>query len=369
MRYAIISDIHANESAFRHVLVDTRERDVDRIICLGDVVGYGPLPEGTVNLVRKHCDMVIAGNHDDAVTGRIDASDFIDLAGDAVKRHRETLSAENLTWLKSLPHTYSGEGFIAAHGDFTDPEKFFYIQDEADADANFKSTDAQLMFVGHTHTPQLFLTGQSGKVYRLDPTDFILEDGKRYIVNPGSVGYPRENNGTCLSSYVIYDTDDRSVTFHTLPFAVSSVLQRGQSPKRLSKKLIFLAILAISALIGTAVYFLTPKTEVVEVKQEVITVTEDPQLVIQHKTIPLTPELRTFHPNLWLQKGSVPLILKVEFKNSDGKTLDSLTLTVKASRTKGIKIPEGSTQAEISLLRLSTGDRPQIKSYNPAFKP
>lgn len=369
MRIAIISDLHANENAFRSVLADARSKGVKRIICLGDIVGYGPLPNETANLARLACAHVIAGNHDDAVTGRMDAKDFIDLAGEAVKRHREILSSENLDWLRSLGHVFAGDGFIAAHGDFTDPEKFYYIRDESDARVNFEATDAQLMFVGHTHTPRIFLTGQSGKVYTLDPTDFVVEDGKRYIVNPGSVGYPRETNGTCFSSYVIYDSDAKSVTYHYLPFAVSSVLQRGQTPKKVRKIWLFSLIALFSALIGTAVFFFTPKTEVVEVKQQVIEVKEDQSLVIQKDNIPLTAELKTFLPNLKLKKGSVPMTLRVIFKGNGGEVLNTESIPVKKSRTKATPIPNGATHAEITLLRQNPGDRPQIDSYKPAFKP
>ena len=367
MRTAIVSDLHANENAFRHVLADARSKGVTRVVCLGDVVGYGPLPNETAALARVSCAAVIAGNHDDAVTGRIDAKDFIGLAGDAVQRHREALIPENLDWLKSLGHTFDGGDFIAAHGDFTDPAKFFYIQDESDAEVNFRSTAAQLMFVGHTHTPQIFLTGQSGKVYTLEPTDFVVEDGKRYIVNPGSVGYPRDNNGTCLSSYVIYDSDDRSVTFHTLPFAVSSVMQRGQSPKKVRKAALFGAAALLAAGLGSGTYLLTPKTEVV--KTEIVEVMEDPNLVIEHKEFALSPDLRKFLPNIRLVRRSVPVILRVNFTDGAGKNLHTESITVKQSRTKAVPVPHGAARVEIALLKQNKGDSPRIECFNPAFKP
>ena len=143
MRYAIISDIHANESALRHVLEDAAAQGAETVVCLGDVVGYGPLPKETLALIRRTAAITLAGNHDDAVSGRQSANDFIDLAGDAVKRHREALDADALTWLRALPYDCRLEGVIAAHGDFTDPKAFNYIDDEASAEANFAATDAQ----------------------------------------------------------------------------------------------------------------------------------------------------------------------------------------------------------------------------------
>ena len=99
MKYAIISDIHANVTALQNVLADAKAQGAEKIVCLGDVVGYGPLPSETVALARKECFIVLAGNHDDAVSGRGDASTFIDLAKEAVERHRAALSEEDVEWL------------------------------------------------------------------------------------------------------------------------------------------------------------------------------------------------------------------------------------------------------------------------------
>ena len=195
MKYAIISDIHANLTALKNVLADSKAQGVEKIVCLGDVVGYGPLPAETVALARKECFIVLAGNHDDAVSGRGDASTFINLAKEAVERHRAALSEEDVAWLKSLPYTCTIDKAVAAHGDVFDPPKFYYILDEKGAEANFAKSDARLVFVGHTHEPAIFLTGRSGAVYKTGPQDFTIEEHKRYIVNPGSVGYPREAGG------------------------------------------------------------------------------------------------------------------------------------------------------------------------------
>lgn len=368
MLYAIVSDIHANESAFRHVLADAKAKGAETFVCLGDVVGYGPLPEETANLVHATCSAVIAGNHDDAVSGRRDPKDFINLAGDAIERHREALSKPNLSWLHSLPYFYEGDGFLAVHGDLADPQKFYYVQDKTDAEANFRAREFQLLFVGHTHVPALFLTGESGKVYEMEPTDFAVEDGKRYIVNPGSVGYPREANGSCQSSYVLYDSVRREVTFHFLPFAVSSVMQRGKSPKKESRKGLVVALaFALFAFIGATVYFLTTKT--VEVMHEGVEVKAEASLVIKADRVPLTPDLHKFLPNLKLANGSEPVLIKTVFLDKDHQPLFSDSLTVKKSRTKAYDIPEGSALAEITLQRLSANDSPKILSYKPAFKP
>ena len=260
MKYAIISDIHANLTALKNVLADAKAQGVEKIVCLGDVVGYGPLPAETVALARKECFIVLAGNHDDAVSGRGDASTFIDLAKEAVERHRAALSEEDVEWLKSLPYTCTIDKAVAAHGDVFDPPKFYYILDEKGAEANFAKSDARLVFVGHTHEPAIFLTGRSGAVYKTGPQDFTIEEHKRYIVNPGSVGYPREASGKCFSSYVIYDSTERTVVFRYLPFQVSSVMQRGETKRMLGKRLVAAIAAAVALVVAVAVWSLVPPT-------------------------------------------------------------------------------------------------------------
>ena len=367
MRYAIISDIHANESALRHVLADAAAQGAETVVCLGDVVGYGPLPKETLAHVRQSAAITLAGNHDDAVSGRQGADDFIDLAGDAVKRHREALDADALSWLRTLPYACELKGAIAAHGDFTDPKAFNYIDDETSAAANFSATDAQLMFVGHTHVPGFFLTGQSGKVYRLDPQDFTLEDGKRYIVNPGSVGYPRESNGACYSSYVLYDTSARSVCFRLLPFSVASVMQRGQNPRRRIGLVIASAVLALAALAGVLIIRSRMQPEIRTVTVEKPTQV-DRSLILAEKSLSLGTNAAFIRGNLQLEKGSAPVTLLVSFKSSEGKAVGESTTTVKGSARQRIKVPDGAISAHFTVSRQKSGETPKIRSFAPAAK-
>ena len=220
MRYAIISDVHANEAALRAVLMDAVDARVDKIICLGDVLGYGPDPVAALELVYRRAHVCLAGNHDDAVCGRFPVEDFTDFAAQAVARHRAALSQEAIDWLNHLPYTCEFEGFACAHGDFSDPKNFNYILEAQDALPSWETRSEQLLFVGHSHQPGIFVMGASGTPHHLDAADFTLEDGKRYIVNPGSVGYPR--SGDCRSSYCIYDDGERTVECRTLPFDLDS---------------------------------------------------------------------------------------------------------------------------------------------------
>ena len=224
MRYAIISDVHANEAALRAVLTDAADEQVEKIICIGDVLGYGPEPVAALELVYRRAHVCLAGNHDDAVCGRFPVEDFTEFAAAAVARHRDAITHEAKDWLAHLPYTCEFEGFACAHGDFSDPQNFNYMLEAQDAVPSWETRTEQLLFVGHSHQPCIFVLGASGTPHRIDSADFTLEDGKRYIVNPGSVGYPR--SGDCRSSYCIYDDEDRTVEFRSLPFDLDSYAEK-----------------------------------------------------------------------------------------------------------------------------------------------
>lgn len=360
MKYAIISDIHANVTALECVLADARSCGAEKIVCLGDVVGYGPLPAETVALVRRECSIVLAGNHDDAVSGRGDSSTFIDLAKEAVERHRAALSEEDAAWLGSLPYSCTLDKAVAAHGDVFDPPKFYYILDENGAAANFAKTDARLVFVGHTHEPAIFVTGLSGTVYKTDPQDFTVEDHKRYIVNPGSVGYPRESDGRCFSSYVLYDSAEGTVTFRFLPFQVSSVMQRGDA-KRLAGRRLAAAVAAVAAVVAVvvaaAVWAFVPKT---------VEVVDDPALVAAEKSIPIDPDLRHVSANISLARDSDPVQLRIVFESPSGAVVGMESLTVRQSSKRGVKVPSGSARARFTAIKAHREDAPKILFFAPS---
>lgn len=352
MVYAIISDIHANAIALSAALEDAHRCGAKRIVCLGDVVGYGPEPEASATAIRTRAAIAIAGNHDDAVSGRIDASDFIDLAADAVSRHREALSGENLAWLKNLPHVYCGKSFSCAHGDFTSPETFEYVSEENEAAANFAATSAQLMFVGHSHVPGIFLTGASGRIYSLPPTDFTLEDGKRYIVNPGSVGYPRTNGNICESTYVLYDNAERTVTFRRLPFAVRSVMQTGRNPRRMKKRAIAAMACAAAAVASAVAWRLAPQ-ERIETVTEVVAIAN----VDRSESLPLPPNAERAKIEIKLARNSPPAQLQLAFRDASGKVLWEERWTARKSKKATVKIPSGAVSATLSAGRAG-GDTP-----------
>jgi predicted phosphodiesterase len=224
MRYAVISDIHANQSALRSVLVDAHDLGAEKIICLGDVLGYGPEPVEALETIYREAHICLAGNHDDAIAGRISAEDFTEFASSAVDIHRTKLAHSALDWLRHLPYTCELSNFACAHGDFSDPKNFNYILSVEDAEPSFSGRSEQLLFVGHTHEPTVFVKRGSGEIEKLEATDFTIQENERYIVNPGSVGYPR--HGVCRSFYCIYDDILKTISFRSLPFDIESYREK-----------------------------------------------------------------------------------------------------------------------------------------------
>ena len=216
MRYAIVSDLHANLQAWKAVLLDIRSSRVDKIICLGDIIGYGPSPAELLQSVHRDVDHLVLGNHDAAVCGKVDESLFNDTAAGIIRWTRGRLNRTAISFLASLPLTLDAGTFRCAHGDFSEPGAFQYVIDPEDALPSWRTVDNQLLFVGHSHDPCIFITGQSGTPHRIPPQDFVMEQEKRYIVNVGSVGQPRD--GEARASYCILDTNADAVYHRRIPF-------------------------------------------------------------------------------------------------------------------------------------------------------
>ena len=218
MKYAIISDIHSNPKALETVLSDAWEQDAEKVICLGDVVGYGPDPSGAIKLVRETCDVVLMGNHDATVAGLRSLDGLIGSAADGDRRDRGRLSQQDIDWLASLPYAYSGDGFDCAHGSFADAERIFYTNDAFDAKTSLRISNAQFQFVGHTHVSAVWNWDKYLWDRFPDPRvegAFVADPEHRYVVNVGSVGYPRVEND---SVYALFDSATGTVELRRLPF-------------------------------------------------------------------------------------------------------------------------------------------------------
>lgn len=216
MKYAIISDIHANLQAWKAVLIDIRSIGVDKIICLGDVIGYGPNPAEVLEETHAAVDYFVMGNHEAVVCGKMNVSLFNENAGKSITWTQNQLSKEAVNFLASFPLTLRGTSFRCSHGDFANPSAFDYVITPENALSSWEAVEENLLFVGHTHEPGIFVIGASHTPHLIKPQDFVVEEEKRYLVNVGSVGQPRDRQARAV--YCIYDTAEQSVVWRYIPF-------------------------------------------------------------------------------------------------------------------------------------------------------
>ncbi|MDX1662973.1 MAG: metallophosphoesterase family protein [Candidatus Promineifilaceae bacterium] len=237
-RLLIISDIHANLAAFEAVLEDA-SGEWDEIWCLGDIVGYGPDPNECAALLREHDHISLSGNHDWAVLGRLDISAFNSEAQNAIRWTQQTITAETRAYLERLPATLVEAPFTLAHASPRQPV-WEYILDRSTASLNFAHFDTRFCLVGHTHAPVIFKEVDEGHVKTYQPqysTPTPL-GGNRLIINPGSVGQPRDSDPR--AAYALLDTEQMTWEHRRVAYRVAATQERMASlglPRRLVARL------------------------------------------------------------------------------------------------------------------------------------
>jgi len=241
MRYIVVSDIHSNAPALEAVLRDAPA--FDALICLGDIVGYGPDPNACVERVREFDLTCICGNHDQGTIGQADVLIFNRDAREALRWTQRELTPANLSFLHSLSPAGAlddDELIVLAHGSRRDPV-WEYLVDPSSATHNFRQFRFQALLVGHSHLPLIFewLDDQQ-RVQSLLPEPGVPVDldGRRLILNPGSVGQPRDGNPH--ASYAILDTGASTWTLHRTLYPVEITQERMRAnglPRRLIDRL------------------------------------------------------------------------------------------------------------------------------------
>jgi len=241
MRYAVISDIHSNLEALTAFVEAAENLDIDKTICLGDIVGYNANPNECIELIKKMGAQCLLGNHDSRVAGFEEPSDFNFHAAEAVYWTRGAISEENLEYLKKLPRNILvNNSFLAVHGWINDTDR--YIMGQRDADRNFglmneRKATLSLCFFGHTHVPAAYsMMGEELSTVSANP--FKLEKGVKYLVNPGSVGQPRDRDPR--ASFLVYDSRKKQVTFHRVDYDIHATAEKilaAGLPERLAERL------------------------------------------------------------------------------------------------------------------------------------
>ena len=246
MRILVISDIHSNQTAFEAVLADAG--NINGVWCLGDIIGYGPDPNECINLVQTLPNLsCIIGNHDAAGLKQIDPATFNTEARQAIIWTQEALSPDNRAFLESLPEVITRPMI----GDQTDPNVTLvhgsprqpvweYLLDAHHATNNFSYFNTAYCFVGHTHLPVLFHYTDNHRPARLImlKPDSVIRLTHRAIINPGSVGQPRDRDSR--AAYAIYNSEEQTVAYHRVDYDIAAVQKRMldyQLPERHIRRL------------------------------------------------------------------------------------------------------------------------------------
>ena len=222
MRFAIFSDIHANLEAFEAVLKDARARKCTDFVCLGDVVGYNASPRECVNRIRELDCPVVKGNHDEQASLPAPSSDFNELAERAIKWTRDNLTDEDKQWLRDLPLQRHVHDFTIVHATLDTPGQWSYVFNNLDAAASFTYQRTNICFFGHTHVPMVFIRDQGVRRERIE--HIRIEPARKYFINAGSVGQPRDGNWR--AAYCIYDVENNLVELLRIKYDLATVQRK-----------------------------------------------------------------------------------------------------------------------------------------------
>jgi predicted phosphodiesterase len=244
VRYLILSDMHGNWDAFETVLRNVQKSRFDVILVLGDLVGYGAAPDQVVEAVKELPGevFVIRGNHDKVVAGIDDGSNFNFAALSAARWTAENMRPENLDYVRQLRQgpVQVAEGVAICHGSPLDED--VYVFSNYDALEVFQGFDAWLTFFGHTHIPSLFTRDGAGNievgVLRGRTGTIKLDPQVRYLINPGSIGQPRDRDPR--AGYLTYDSEEQVVNWYRIPYPVEKAqerIRRADLPQVLSDRL------------------------------------------------------------------------------------------------------------------------------------
>src|SRR5512138_734672 len=238
MKYAVIGDIHSNLEAFEVVLQDAKEQKVTHYCCVGDVVGYNANPKECMKIVRDLNMPCVKGNHDEYCSTDETLEGFNPHAAEAVNWTRKQLDDSDKAFLRENKYVRLVASFSMVHATLDGPQRWGYVFDKLAAAASFTYQNTAICFFGHTHVPVAFVRDSMvrGGTY----SKFKVDAGKKYFVNVGAIGQPRDNNPK--AAYVVYDVDEGTVELRRLDYDIAAtqkkILEAGLPP-RLAERLAF----------------------------------------------------------------------------------------------------------------------------------
>ena len=238
VKTAIFSDIHANLAALNAVLDDAREHGVNNFACLGDIVGYGPNPSECIAKIQDIKCVCVRGNHDEDSSNVRSLDNLNELARKSLEWTRSSLSSGQKQWLSSLPLQRRLGRNILVHASLNEPGQWEYVTNKFDAGLALKSQSAPICFFGHTHRPVCYEYSDRSAT-AVKASEIKIETDKKYLINVGSVGQPRDGNAK--ASYVIYNRIERTISFRRVEYDVRSVMRGIETaglPSKLATRLI-----------------------------------------------------------------------------------------------------------------------------------
>jgi predicted phosphodiesterase len=247
MKVGLISDVHANLESLETAIDFFEEREISKIFCCGDIVGYGPNPAEVINRIKKKNIRSVKGNHDHMATTKESPSQFNLTAAQAIRWTRETISSSDKKFLENLPifsSPFSSE-IKASHGSTREP-LWGYVINLADAYLEFKrdEEDTRYRLLGHSHIPALFeYDGENATLQKPELGEgYKIKKDKRYLINPGSIGQPRDGNWKASLAILKFEEDvPREVTFYRLNYPVEKTREKiikANLPKELGDRLL-----------------------------------------------------------------------------------------------------------------------------------
>jgi predicted phosphodiesterase len=220
---ALISDIHGNLSALDAVLNHIASEKITTIYCLGDIVGYGPEPSACLKRVSDTCDIILMGNHEYHVLGLVNEQTLNPVARQSAEWTRAQLGDTDLALISDLDMDAHLAEIYLVHASPHTPDQWRYIISTNEAELAFDHFDEHICFYGHSHLPMIFSKSSEGGVRQQIGHDFDLDREKRYLVNVGSVGQPRDNDSR--AAYVTFNTDTGDITYHRVDYDIERTQQ------------------------------------------------------------------------------------------------------------------------------------------------